>query len=73
MWQILEKVQWESSGGGGASPPKELFFRRVAGLIANAPKVGTHMSGSAIDISVLHAVSRAEVDRGATYLTMSEL
>ena len=62
-----------SSGGGGSSSGSELdpeqlaalLIRRVAALIAAAPKVGTHMSGSAIDISVLDASSREEIDRGA--------
>jgi D-alanyl-D-alanine dipeptidase len=62
-----------SSGGGGSSSGSELdpeqlaalLIRRVAALIAAAPKVGTHMSGSAIDISVLDASTREEIDRGA--------
>jgi D-alanyl-D-alanine dipeptidase len=61
-----------SSGGGGSSgselDPEQLaalLIRRVAALIAAAPKVGTHMSGSAIDISVLDASTREEIDRGA--------
>ena len=42
------------------------------------PKTGTHMSGSAIDISVLHrgqdrGDTTREVDRGAPYLEMSAL
>ena len=48
---IVRSVQWECRG---AKPPVDLIYRRFGVLIANMPKVGTHMSGSAIDISVLH-------------------
>ena len=41
-------------------------------LIANVPKVGTHMSGSAIDISVFRRDDGSEVWRGNPYLEMSE-
>jgi D-alanyl-D-alanine dipeptidase len=50
------------------------MFRRCSALVASVPKFGTHMSGSAIDISVLHRDDPArEVDRGAPYLEMSAL
>ena len=69
------QVLWES--GDGATPSREelasLLIARTGALIAAAPKVGTHMSGSAIDISVLHRGSGEEVDRGAPYLELSEL
>jgi zinc D-Ala-D-Ala dipeptidase len=43
-------------------------------LVASVPKFGTHMSGSAIDISVMHLDDPTrEVDRGAPYLEMSAL
>jgi D-alanyl-D-alanine dipeptidase len=48
-------------------------MRRIGALVAAAPKVGTHMSGSAIDISVLDRASGQEIDRGRPYLEMSEL
>lgn len=66
---IVERLLWE---GNGAFPAVELVMRRVGALVASAPKVGTHMSGSAIDISVLHRDSGQEVDRGRPYLEMSE-
>jgi len=66
---ILRKVQWEC---GGERPPAGLLLRRVGALVANAPKVGTHMSGSALDISVLRRDTGEEVDRGGPYLEMSE-
>lgn len=81
---ILKKVIWElwtSSDGrddyarfdGDSAELAPLLIRRVAALIAAAPKVGTHMSGSAVDISVLDAETREEIDRGASYLELSEL
>lgn len=67
---VLERLLWECNG---AQPPVELMTRRVAALVAAAPKVGTHMSGSAIDISVLDRTTGREIDRGRPYLEMSEL
>jgi D-alanyl-D-alanine dipeptidase len=67
---ILRKCFWEC---GGALPPTELVFRRALVLIANIPKVGTHMSGSAIDISVFRRDDGTEIWRGRPYLEMSEL
>ena len=42
---ILNKCIWEC---GGEIPSVELVSRRANVLISNLPKVGTHMSGSAI-------------------------
>ncbi len=66
---ILAKCIWEN---GGKIPPVELVFRRAVVLIANIPKIGTHMSGSAIDVSVFGRADGAEVWRGNPYLEMSE-
>ena len=67
---VLKTVMWEL---GGAKPTPEFMFRRCSALVASVPKFGTHMSGSAIDISVRHLDDPArEVDRGAPYLEMSE-
>jgi D-alanyl-D-alanine dipeptidase len=66
---ILNKCIWEN---GGRIPPVEMVFRRAIVLIANIPKIGTHMSGSAIDISVLNREDGSEVWRGNPYLEMSE-
>jgi hypothetical protein len=66
---ILRKVCWEC---GEARPPIELLFRRLGALVAIAPKVGTHMSGSAMDVSVLSRDTGVEIDRGGPYLEMSE-
>lgn len=66
---ILRKCIWEN---GGEIPPVEMVFRRAIVLIANIPKIGTHMSGSAIDVSVFRRDDGREVWRGNPYLEMSE-
>lgn len=66
---ILKSVMWELDG---QRPTPEFMFRRCSALVASVPKFGTHMSGSAIDISVRHLDDPArEVDRGAPYLETS--
>lgn len=67
---VLKKVIWEARG---QVPTPELLFRRMTALIATRPKIGTHMSGSAIDISVLRSADRSEIGRGRPYLEMSEI
>jgi D-alanyl-D-alanine dipeptidase len=68
---VLRSVMWEL---GGQRPTPEFMFRRCSTLVASVPKFGTHMSGSAIDISVMHLDDPTrEVDRGAPYLEMSAL
>ena len=68
---VLRSVMWEL---GGQRPTPEFMFRRCSTLVASVPKFGTHMSGSAIDISVVQLDDPArEVDRGAPYLEMSAL
>jgi hypothetical protein len=49
-----------------------MMFRRAIVLTANMPKIGAHMSGSAIDISVFNRDDGTEVWRGYPYLEMSE-
>jgi zinc D-Ala-D-Ala dipeptidase len=65
---ILKKCVWEN---GGELPSVEMFFRRACVMVANIPKVGTHMSASAIDISVFRR-DDTEVWRGGPYLEVSE-
>ena len=66
---ILERVMWEL---GGQVPSAEFMFRRCSAMVATVPKFGTHMSGSAIDISVvLREAPDVQVDRGAPYIDMS--
>lgn len=66
---VLKKCLWEL---GGEIPTPEFVFRRAIVLTANMPKIGTHMSGSAIDISVFRRDGGGEVWRGVPYLEMSE-
>lgn len=66
---VLNRCIWES---GGEMPSVELVFRRAIVMVANIPKIGTHMSGSAIDISVFHREDGSEVWRGYPYLEVSE-
>ncbi|MCA9173652.1 MAG: hypothetical protein KDB14_04125 [Planctomycetales bacterium] len=66
---ILQKCLWEL---GGDMPSVEFVFRRSIVMVANIPKIGTHMSGSAIDISVLRRDDGQEVWRGGPYLEVSE-
>lgn len=67
--RIYRQLLWEL---GGATPSLELLRRRAAALIARNPKVGTHVSGSAMDVSVCRLADGREVDRGGPYLEMSE-
>ncbi len=67
---LAQRLRWECAG---EAPPEELVVRRLAALIAPAPKVGTHMSGSALDLSVLDRDTGEELDRGGAYLTLSEV
>ncbi|MFV2066221.1 MAG: M15 family metallopeptidase [Pirellulales bacterium] len=66
---IFQKCIWENRG---RIPSTEEVFQRVIVLVANIPKVGTHMSGSAVDISVFRRDDGSEVWRGNAYLEMSE-
>lgn len=66
---IVRKCIWEN---GGTLPPVEMVARRALVLVANIPKIGTHMSGSAIDVSVFRRDDGSEVWRGFPYLEMSE-
>ena len=67
---LLERLRWELDG---RPPTAQLVLRRMSALVANAPQVGTHMSGSAIDISVLDRARGCEIERGAPYIELSEL
>ena len=67
---ILQKVIWENNG---TPPSPEFMFRRLKAFIATTPKTATHVSGSAIDISVYQACNLKELNRGGPYLEMSEL
>jgi D-alanyl-D-alanine dipeptidase len=66
---VIQRCFWEHGG----LPPVDLVRRRLAALTAAHPKNGTHMSASAIDISVQEISSGKEIDRGRPYLELSEL
>jgi len=66
---IIRKVLWETDGHW---PDDAFVFRRMSVLVATAPKIGTHMSASAVDVSVVRLDDGGEVDRGGPYLEMSE-
>jgi D-alanyl-D-alanine dipeptidase len=67
---ILKSTMWELNG---EKPSPEFLLKRLSVLTATRPKVGTHMSGSAIDISVWDRDTGKEIERGGPYLEMSEL
>lgn len=67
---ILEQVKWELDG---RAPDAALLHRRMEALLALSPRVGAHMSGSAVDVSVYRLQDGTEVDRGGPYPTMSEV
>ncbi len=66
---ILQKTIWEL---GGKTPSPELMLRRLSAIIATRCRVGTHVSGSAIDISIFSRETGAEVERGGKYIEISE-
>jgi len=66
---VLERVMWELDG---SVPEPDFLFKRLMVLTATAPKIGTHMSASAIDVSARHAEGGVEVDRGGPYIELSE-
>lgn len=66
---VYRRVVWEC---GGRRPTPALMLRRLTAMVVTVPKIGTHMSASAMDISVLERGSGVEVDRGGPYLEISE-
>ena len=69
---VLKMAMWEL---GGAVPEPEFLLRRMSAVIATRCRVGTHVSGSAIDISVFDRSTRQELPRGGrgpTYVEISE-
>lgn len=66
---VVQKCIWEN---GGEMPSVEFFARRSIVMVANIPKIGGHMSGSAVDISVFRRDDGREVSRGGPYLTVDE-
>lgn len=66
---ILKKTMWEMNG---AVPSSDFLLRRFSALVATRCRIGTHISGSALDISVLDRSTGEEIDRGGSYLEISE-
>lgn len=66
---VLQTCIWEN---GGTVPSVEFVFRRAIVMSANIPKIGGHMSGSAIDISVFRRDDGTEIQRGGPYITVDE-
>ena len=54
-------------------PKAELIYRRILGLVAATYRHGTHISGSAVDTSVIDLSTGEEVDRGGKYMTLTEI
>ncbi len=68
--KILVTILWECNQ---EVPNEESMLRRLSVLVAQSPKTGTHMAGTAIDVSVLNKSDGQEIDRGGPYLTFSEI
>lgn len=68
--RIVAKVRWEV---GHDEPSPQLVCTRIAALVAATPATSTHVSGSAVDVSVIDRATGAELGRGAPYLELSEL
>lgn len=69
---VLKMAIWELSG---VLPTPEFLLRRMSAVIATRCRVGTHVFGSAIDVSVLDRSTRVEFSRGGrspTYVEISE-
>ena len=67
---LVKMCLWENDG---VLPDVNFMSRRMTAVIATCPKIGTHMSASAIDVSVLDCETSGDIDRGGPYLTMSEI
>ncbi len=68
---VLKNAMWEL---GGKVPEPAFLLRRMSAVIATRCRVGTHVSGSAIDVSVLDRATRREFPRGGrgpTYVEIS--
>ena len=66
---ILRRVRWELNG---RDPDPAMMLRRFSALVATRCRVGTHISGSAIDIAALERATGVEIPRGGPYIEVSE-
>ena len=67
--RVVEMVMDETT----ARPEPELIYRRALGLIACTYRHGTHISGSAVDTSIIDLSTGEEVDRGGKYMALTEI
>lgn len=67
--RVVERAIWELAGD---TPPIPLLRKRLGAMVAASPKLGTHMSASAIDVSVIDRRTGALLNRGGPYLEISE-
>ncbi len=65
---VLKNAMWEL---GGVVPEPAFLMRRMSALIATRCRVGTHVSGSAIDVSVLDRSTGQDIPRGGRYIEIS--
>lgn len=65
---ILQKSIWEL---GGVVPEPAFLMGRMSAIIAARCRIGTHVSGSAIDISVFDRETGQELPRGGQYVEIS--
>lgn len=56
---------------GGRVPDPAFLLRRVSALIVTRWRIGTHVSGSAIDVSVFDRTTGSEILRGGKYIEIS--
>jgi D-alanyl-D-alanine dipeptidase len=66
---VFRRARWEL---GGRTPSLALVLRRIRVLTATTAMAANHVAGSALDITVLDATGGREVDRGGSYLEVSE-
>ena len=67
--RVIELVRW---GSGQEEPAPTDISKSLKVLVALYPKTAGHMSGSAVDVSVLNMRTRKELDLGGSYLELSE-
>ena len=67
--RVVEMVMDETT----VRPEAELIYRRALGLVACTYRHGTHISGSAVDTSILDLSTGEEVDRGGKYMALNEI
>ncbi|MBN1434214.1 hypothetical protein JW921_05595 [Candidatus Fermentibacterales bacterium] len=66
--RVAELVRWET---GLDAPPDDVLEKRLSVLVATHVRTAGHMSGSALDVTVLRMPDGKEVDRGGSYLDLS--